>query len=101
VCLNRWVDLVIDAEGVELPATVTLPPGRVRAGVVALHGAEAGHRSYFLYEHLAELLESEDVPALRYDRRQSHDGRDVPLGTQAADALGGGASSAGLETLKQ
>ena len=61
-------------------------PGRARASVVVLHGANAGDRSYFLYEHLAELLEREHIAVLRYDRRPSSDGHDVPLAIQAADA---------------
>lgn len=78
---------MIPVAGTELPATLTLPHGACRAGVVVLHGAEAGQRSYFLYEHLAEVLGRHDVAVLRYDRRDSSDGHDVPLQTQAADAL--------------
>ncbi len=81
------MELVVTVEGPELPASLTLPSGVVRAGVVALHGAEAGERSYFLYEHLAEVLEPEGIAVLRYDRRPSADGHDVPLHTQAGDAL--------------
>ena len=81
------MELVIRVEGAELPASLTLPSGHVRAGVVVLHGAEAGERSYFLYEHLADVLEPERIAVLRYDRRPSSDGHDVPLRTQAADAL--------------
>lgn len=54
---------------------------------MVLHGAEAGHRSYFLYVHLAELLASSDIAVLRYDRRSSSHGDDVRLRTQADDAL--------------
>ena len=81
------MELTIQVEDAELQATLTLPPGICRAGVVVLHGAEAGERSYFLYEHLAELLARHDVAVLRYDRRRTPDGQDVPLQTQAADAL--------------
>jgi len=81
------VELVIPVDGAELPATLTLPGESVRAAVVVLHGAEAGQRSYFLYEHLAHLLERAGVAVLRYDRRQSTDRHDVPLRTQASDAL--------------
>lgn len=81
------MELVIRVEGTELPASLTLPTGGIRAGVVVVHGAEAGERSYFLYEHLAEALEPEHVAVLRYDRRPSSDGHDVPLRTQADDAL--------------
>lgn len=79
--------LVIRSGDAELPATLTAPQGPVRAGLVVLHGAEAGERSYFLYEHLARLLEPEGVAVLRYDRRASLDGHDVPLEVQAHDAL--------------
>ncbi len=85
-----WTDgmeTVVRVAGADLPATVSLPRGRVRAGVVALHGAEAGERSYFLYRHLAETLEGIGIAVLRYDRRPSPEGHDVPLRTQATDAL--------------
>ncbi len=62
--------------------------------MVVLHGAEAGHRSYFLYVHLAEMLARNGIAVLRYDRRHSSHGGDVPLRTQAADAL---ASTARLQ----
>lgn len=81
------MELVVEVEGAELPATLTLPPGPVRAGVVALHGAGAGTRSYFLYEQLAQTLPAQGVAVLRYDRRASSDGHDVPLTRQSADAL--------------
>ena len=55
--------------------------------MVVLHGAEAGERSYFLYQQLADLLAQHGVAVLRYDRREAPDGHDVPLATQAADAL--------------
>ncbi|WP_460799404.1 alpha/beta hydrolase family protein [Nocardioides pacificus] len=80
-------DLVVEAEDATLPATLTLPRGRARAGLVVLHGAAAGERSYFLYTHLTQLLTREGVAVLRYDRRPSPDGHDVPLHVQAADAL--------------
>lgn len=60
--------------------------GHARAAVVALHGAEAGQRSFFLYEHLASLLPAAEIGVLRYDRRPAKDGNDVPLAVQAADA---------------
>lgn len=84
---TRAVEMTIPVEGAELPATLTAPPGTPQAGVVVLQGAEAGQRSYFLCEHLTELLVPHNVAVLRYDRRESPDGHDVPLQTQAADAL--------------
>ena len=80
---------VVTGDGTELPATLTLPTGDPRAGIVVLHGAAEGQRSYFLYEHLARVAVAEGVAVLRYDRRPSLDGSDVPLHTQAADALAG------------
>lgn len=81
------MELCLQLDGTEVPATLTLPKGRARAGVAALHGAEAGERSYFLYQHLADVLPTEGIAVLRYDRRFSPDGRDVSLRTQAADAV--------------
>ena len=75
------MELSIDAGDVRLPATLSLPAGRPRAGLVVLHGAEAGERSHSLYEHLATLLPPQGIAVLRYDRR----GTDVPLDVQVAD----------------
>ncbi|WDZ83006.1 alpha/beta hydrolase [Micromonospora cathayae] len=79
------MELSIDAGDVRLPGTLTLPAGPPRAGVVLLHGAGYGHRSYFLYEHLARVLPPLGIAVLRYDRRPVAAG-DVPLAVQAADA---------------
>jgi len=78
--------LVIRGAGAELRATLSLP-ANPRGGVVVLHGSNAGDRSYFLYEHVAACLHAEGIAVLRYDRRPSDDGEDVPFGVQAADAL--------------
>ena len=76
------MDIKIRAEGVVLPATLTMPAGPVRGGVIPLHGAEAGHRSFFLYEHLSRVLPALGVALLRYDRRPEEGGADVPFSTQ-------------------
>ncbi|MEU7573326.1 alpha/beta hydrolase [Micromonospora sp. NPDC049240] len=68
------------------PATLDLPAGPVRGGLVVLHGSHADKRSHFLYRHLARLLPPAGVAVLRYDRRPRVDGRDVPLADQAEDA---------------
>ncbi len=81
------MELVVRTDEVDLPATLTLPAGPVRAGVVALHGAESGERSYFLYEHLSDACGAAGIAVLRYDRRASLDGNDVDLRVQAQDAL--------------
>ncbi|HEX5539971.1 MAG TPA: alpha/beta hydrolase [Micromonospora sp.] len=74
--------LVIETEGALLPAVLDLPEGRARGAVVALHGAAAGHRDFFLYEQLARLLTPAGIAVLRYDRRPGADGHDVPLAVQ-------------------
>jgi hypothetical protein len=69
-----------------LAATLTLPEGTVRGGVVPLHPASDGSRRQFLFDHLAETLVPRGVAVLRFDRRPSSAG-DVPLEIQADDAL--------------
>ncbi|MGC4803657.1 alpha/beta hydrolase [Micromonospora sp. DT233] len=80
------MEVALESGGGRLPATVDLPVGPVRGGIVVLHAAEAGHRSYFCYEHLARLLPGAGIAVLRFDRRPRLAGRDVPLTDQAADA---------------
>ncbi|MET8909983.1 alpha/beta hydrolase [Micromonospora sp. NPDC004551] len=70
----------------DLPATLDLPAGPPRGGLVVLHGSHADRRSYFLYEHLARLLPPAGIAVLRYDRRPRLNGNDVPLTAQADDA---------------
>lgn len=81
------MELSVEVPGTRLPATLSLPTGPVRGGLVVLHAAEAGHRSHFCYEHLARLLPGAGVAVLRFDRRPRVDGHDVPLADQAADAI--------------
>ena len=69
-----------------LAATLALPDGPVRGGVVPLHPASDGSRRQFLFEHLAETVVPRGVAVLRFDRRASSGG-DVPFETQADDAL--------------
>jgi len=66
---------------------LTLPEGAVRGGVVPLHPASDGSRRQFLFEHLAETLVPRGVAVLRFDRRPSPDGQDIPFAVQADDAL--------------
>lgn len=80
------VELVLDVGDTRLPATLSLPAGPVRHGVVALHGASDPRRSHPLYVHLARTLAPLGVAVLRYDRRPRADG-DVPLAVQARDAM--------------
>ena len=56
--------------------------------VVVAHGASAGTRDYFLYRHLARLLDSGGVATFRYDRRgegSSTGAPDAPFDRLAAD----------------
>jgi len=66
---------------------LTLPEGAVRGGVVPRHPASDGSRRQFLFEHLAETLVPRGVAVLRFDRRPSPDGQDIPFAVQADDAL--------------
>lgn len=70
-----------------LPATLTLPQGPARGGVVSLHPASDGSRRQLLFDHLAATLPRRGVAVLRFDRRPSAADEDVPFEVQAADAL--------------
>jgi uncharacterized protein len=70
----------------DLPATLTLPEGHTRGGLVPLHPASGGSRRQFLFEHLADTVVPRGFAVLRYDRRPSPSGEDVPVAVQADDA---------------
>jgi pimeloyl-ACP methyl ester carboxylesterase len=59
-------ELVIRSDGATLAATYS-PAGRT--AVVALHGAGAGTRDYFLYQHLHDLLPPLGIGVVTFDRR--------------------------------
>ncbi len=59
-------ELVIHHDGVALTATYS-PAGDT--ALVALHGAGAGTRDYFLYRHLHELLPDVGIGVVTFDRR--------------------------------
>jgi pimeloyl-ACP methyl ester carboxylesterase len=80
-------ELAITTGGVELTATLTVPDDAVRGGLVPLHPASDGSRRQFLFEHLADTLVPRGVAVLRFDRRPSTGGGDVPFQLQADDAL--------------
>jgi uncharacterized protein len=80
-------ELAIAGDGAELHATLTLPDDAARGGLVPLHPASDGSRRQFLFEHLAETLVPRGVAVLRFDRRPSPSGGDVPFELQADDAL--------------
>src|SRR5689334_3915283 len=77
----------IASDDVTLTATLTMPTGPVRGGLVPLHPANEPSRDQFLFRHLAEILPPRGVVVLRFDRRPYGDDRDVPLALQAQDAL--------------
>jgi pimeloyl-ACP methyl ester carboxylesterase len=81
------MELAVNARTETLPATLNLPKRHISGGLVALHGAAYGGRSFFLYEHLAGTLPDQGFAMLRFDRRPKVDGTDVPLDVQADDAL--------------
>jgi pimeloyl-ACP methyl ester carboxylesterase len=59
-------DLVVEHGGVSLAATYSPAGG---TALVALHGAGAGTRDYFLYRHLHELLPPAGIGVVTFDRR--------------------------------
>ncbi|HEU0028389.1 MAG TPA: alpha/beta hydrolase [Ktedonobacterales bacterium] len=80
--------LRIASEGATLTATLTIPAaGPVRGGLVPLHPASEPSRGQFLFRQLADILPPRGVAVLRFDRRPSEDGGDIPLELQAKDAL--------------
>jgi len=80
-------ELTLAAAGAELPATLSLPEGRIRAGLVPLHPASDGSRHQFLFAHLADTVVPRGIAVLRFDRRPSATGADVAFAAQADDAL--------------
>lgn len=64
-----------------------IPPGTVRLGVVALHGASSGTARQPMFEHLAATLAPLGVAVLSYDRRSTDRESDTPLSVQASDAI--------------
>jgi uncharacterized protein len=81
--------MLIRCRDAQLAATLTRPEGRCRAAIVLLHPADDPSRRQFLFEHLAMTLPGHGVAVLRYDRRASSPGRDVPYGLQAEDLAHG------------
>lgn len=81
-------ELTIRSDGAVLSATYT-PGGRT--ALVALHGAGAGTRDYFLYEHLHDLLPPLGIGVVTFDRRgEGRSTGDVSRGrfeVQAKDAI--------------
>jgi len=81
--------LSIRCEGVTLPAQLTVPAAGCRGVVVLLHPANEPSRGQFLFQHLARVLPDQGVAVLRYDRRESHCGTDVPYLVQVDDLAHG------------
>ena len=75
-------ELVIRHDGVSLAATYS-PAGDTV--VVALHGAGAGTRDYFLYRHLHNLLPPLGIGVVTFDRRGEVLGADDDVLRLSAD----------------
>jgi len=80
-------ELTVASDGAELAATLTVPDGSVTGGLVPLHPASDGSRRQFLFDHLADTLVPRGLAILRFDRRPSSTGDDIPFTAQADDAL--------------
>lgn len=78
-------ETTISSGDITLPASIDMPAGEVRGGVVVLHSASAGNRSFFLYQHLGRVLRKHGIAVMRFDRRPRAES-DVPFSIQAADA---------------
>jgi uncharacterized protein len=80
--------LRIEHDGISLAASYS-PAGET--AIVALHGAGAGTRDHFLYEHLHRVLPSAGIGVVSFDRRgEGESTGDVSRGrfdVQAKDAL--------------
>jgi pimeloyl-ACP methyl ester carboxylesterase len=81
--------MLIASDDVTLTATLNMPAGRVRGGLVPLHPADEPSSEQFLFRHLALILPPHGVAVLRFDRRTGKHERDVPLELQAKDGLAG------------
>lgn len=81
-------DLVIRHDGASLAASYS-PAGNT--ALLALHGAGAGTRDYFLYRHLHDLLPQHGIGVVTFDRRgEGRSTGDASRGrfeVQAEDAL--------------
>ena len=78
--------LVVASGDRSLPALLTRPDGRARAGIVTLHPASGPQRDYMLFRHLAGLVSPLGIAVLSYDRRAADGDDDVPFELQARDA---------------
>lgn len=82
---RETTETTVEADGLSLPATLTLPVDGAGGGLVPLHGADFPGRDFFIYQHLADVLLDAGWATLRFDRRPSD--KMVPLRQQVADAL--------------
>ena len=82
-------ELSIRVDGAVLSGSYS--PGGGRTALVALHGAGAGTRDYFLYQHLHDLLPTLGIGVATFDRRgEGRSSGDISRGrfeVQAKDAL--------------
>lgn len=76
----------LDWDGPSGSTVLRQPPGRVRGGLVLLHGAADGRARQPMFDGLARALATTGIAVLSYDRRTVNRG-DVPLRAQAADAV--------------
>jgi uncharacterized protein len=81
------IPLAVPSGKVRLRGSLTIPEGPIRAGLIPLHPANDPSMDQFLFRHLAQRLPRLGVAVLRFDRRGSRHGDDVPLAHQVDDAL--------------
>jgi len=84
----------VESGGRTILASVFLPPGPLRGGIVPLHPADNPSRNQFLFRHLADVALPQGIAILSYDRPITTDNLTPTLETQAAIA------TAALDTLR-
>lgn len=83
----RNLRVVVSNGSRRLPASMVLPSGIVRAGLIALNPAGDQSKDQILIRHLAQTLPPLGIAILRFDRHPKLYGWSVSLDDQAADAL--------------
>jgi uncharacterized protein len=79
--------LVVSGASRKFRASLTLPTIPARGGVVPLHPAGDPSKDQLLFRHLSRILPPIGVAVLRFDRRRTLVGKDVPFRDQATDGL--------------
>jgi uncharacterized protein len=83
----RNLRITVSSGSRRLPASVILPSGAVRAGLVALNPSGDQSKDQILMRHLSQILPPLGIAILRFERSPKLYGWSVSLGEQADDAI--------------